>query len=93
MHQAPGASCGMLYYPGLVSYPFYAIPLIIPFLIDEIFHFTCFLPLFLLFLAVTVIECNNNFLFFTSIIILIKIAVNGRGQSSAHHTLSRNKVA
>ena len=37
-HQAPGASCGTLYYPGLVSCPFYAIPIIIPFLIDEIFH-------------------------------------------------------
>ena len=24
---------------------------------------------------------------------LFKIAVNGRGQSSAHHTVSRNKVA
>ena len=37
-HQAPGASCGILYYPGLVSCPFYAIPIIIPFLIYEIFH-------------------------------------------------------
>ena len=37
-HQAPGASCGILYHPGLVSYPFYAIPIIIPFLIYEIFH-------------------------------------------------------
>ena len=37
MHQVPGASCGILYYPGLVSCPFYAIP-IIPFLIYEIFH-------------------------------------------------------
>ena len=27
MHQAPGASCGTLYYPGLVSCPFYAIPI------------------------------------------------------------------
>ena len=26
-HQAPGASCGILYYPGLVSCPFYAIPI------------------------------------------------------------------
>ena len=34
MHQAPGASCGILYYSGLVSCPFYAIPIIIiPFLI------------------------------------------------------------
>ena len=27
MHQAPGASYGILYYPGLVSCPFYAIPI------------------------------------------------------------------
>ena len=27
MNQAPGASCGILYYPGLVSCPFYAIPI------------------------------------------------------------------
>ena len=27
MHKASGASCGILYYPGLVSCPFYAIPL------------------------------------------------------------------
>ena len=27
MHQAPGASGGVLYYPGLVSCPFYAIPI------------------------------------------------------------------
>ena len=27
MHQAPGASCDILYYPGLVSCPFYAIPI------------------------------------------------------------------
>ena len=26
-HQAPGASCGILYYPGLASCPFYAIPI------------------------------------------------------------------
>ena len=39
LHQAPCASCGILYYPGLVSCPFYAIPIIIiPFLIYEIFH-------------------------------------------------------
>ena len=37
MHQAPGASCGALYYPGLVSCPFYAIP-VYPFLIYEKFH-------------------------------------------------------
>ena len=37
-HQAPGASCGILDYPGLVSCPFHAIPIIIPFLIYEIFH-------------------------------------------------------
>ena len=36
MHQAPGASCGILYYPGLVSCPFYAIP-IIPVLIMKFF--------------------------------------------------------
>ena len=39
MHQAPGASCGILYYPGLVSCPFYVIPtIIIPFLIYKMFH-------------------------------------------------------
>ena len=27
MHKAPGASCGILYYPGLVSCRFYAIPI------------------------------------------------------------------
>ena len=26
-HQAPGASCGVLYHPGLVSCPFYVIPI------------------------------------------------------------------
>ena len=38
-HQAPGASCSIiiLYYPSLVSCPFYAIP-IIPFLIYQTFH-------------------------------------------------------
>ena len=69
MHQAPGTSCGILHYPGLLSCPFYAIPIRILFLIYEIFHlFVSFH--FLLLLAVTIIECNNNFLFFTSIIIL-----------------------
>ena len=43
---------------------------IIPFLIYEIFS-TCLLPFFYCLLAVTVIECNNNFLFFTSIILFI----------------------
>ena len=56
---------------GLVSCPFYAIPIIIHFLIYEIFHLLVSFH-FLLLLAVTIIECNNNFLFFTSIIILIK---------------------
>ena len=27
MHKAHGASCGMLYYPNVVSCPFYAIPI------------------------------------------------------------------
>ena len=27
MHQGPGALCGILYYPGLVSCPFYTIPI------------------------------------------------------------------
>ena len=34
----PGASRGILYYPGLVSCSFYAIPIIITFLIYEMFH-------------------------------------------------------
>ena len=51
-------------YPCLVSCPFYAIPIYVPFLIYEIFLYkcTCLLSFFLLLLAVTVIECNNNFL-------------------------------
>ena len=69
IHQAPGVSCGILYiFPCIVFCPFYTIPIYpLKFMIFFIYisHF-----IFLLLLAVTVIECDNNSLFFTSIITL-----------------------
>ena len=53
-------------HPGLVSCPFYTIPI---YTLSEILIYFSFI--FILLLAVTVIECNNNSLFFTSIILII----------------------
>ena len=60
-------------YPGLVSCPFYAIP-IYPFKFMKFF-------IYLYRIGIAIIEKH------------FKIHMDGRGPSSAHHTVSRNKVA
>ena len=61
MYQAPGASCGILYYPGLVSCPFYAIPIIMPFLIYEIFYLLVIIGIAMVILALNLNKLKFQF--------------------------------
>ena len=61
----------------------------IPFLIYDNFHLLVSIH-FLLLSAVTVKECNNFFLFFTSIVILIKVQNPRRNKCSAVVELETN---